>query len=698
MAQGILLDNSQLLEVTLDQDYYKINYGFHTFQKFHKDDLASLKISVIQLVIMGVKRTKLSEIFGIHRKTIEKWEKVSKEQGLIRLITMEDGRPSKCEETIKRYIIDLDEKLNKIKKYKEIIIDEVNKLFGITISREIIRKVLQENKDSKKQKDENYSQNEDAPGSKEEITDVKNGGVLLALPFLEKLCINKLIPTITKKTNGYTFREILMTLSMLITGGLLKNEEQIKVNDSASMGAIIGKGQLPSLRTLRRLIPELIEGINIKNIKKNFTAMFLKLYNERMIFYVDGHFMPYHGKEKIFYGYNSIRRIAMKGRTSYVVNTESGRPIYQILSDNFDNFYDNLKKIIIFIKEISQGIIPLLVFDRGGFGEDFFNSIHEEALFICWNKGKIAAPANGEWKDVPQYFESNIWGQKEKKIFQVKEEKIKMKSNNGSYIIRRFFIKKGDKISAAVTNDLEKKIEDLVKILTRRWGAQENVFKDLKKIGYDNIHSYWKDEYSDEILFENEIDIEKEMTNPEYTSAVEERKKLKLSLDKLEAKVGELFLKIKNIAKPTKSIIKLKEKINMIEKAIEIANDRINYLPDKILRYDYMKDNNILKLASDKKEYFDLLKFISYNVRRDIAEIVGPVYKNNRDIHTIIVKWLQSKCTLQKNNNELIVNLCCPDNKTEEDALKKLCEYLNTLNYKHFKSGEKMRFQVAQSM
>ena len=199
-------------------------------------------------------------------------------------------------------------------------------------------------------------------------------------------------------------------------------------------------------------------------------------------------------------------------------------------------------------------------------------------------------------------------------------------------------------------------------------------------------------------LLEDGIDVEKEMANPEYKMAIEERKKLKSKLGKVKSKIGEYYLNGNATVSSTKKSVRLKEEIEGIEKEIANANERIKYLPEKIKRFDYVKANQIFQLGNEKKEYFDLLKFISYNVRRDIAEIVGNIYKNNRDIHTIIVKWLKSKCVIQKLNGQMIVTLPCPGKKNESRALKAYCEYLSSLNYRHFNTGEIMQFNLAQSM
>ena len=60
--------------------------------------------------------------------------------------------------------------------------------------------------------------------------------------------------------------------------------------------------------------------------------------------------MPYGGGERILFGFNPQRQLAEKGRTAYVVNTADGRPIYEVLSDGYDNFSENIEKNCRFFK------------------------------------------------------------------------------------------------------------------------------------------------------------------------------------------------------------------------------------------------------------------------------------------------------------------------------------------------------------
>ena len=78
----------------------------------------------------------------------------------------------------------------------------------------------------------------------------------------------------------------------------------------------------------------------------------------------------------------------------------------------------------------------LLVFDRGGFGEDFFKSIYKKTLFVCWHKGKASPPRKVKWKKVYRYLESNIYGEKERETLEVKEDTIELDNRKNKFIFK----------------------------------------------------------------------------------------------------------------------------------------------------------------------------------------------------------------------------------------------------------------------
>ncbi len=74
---------------------------------------------------------------------------------------------------------------------------------------------------------------------------------------------------------------------------------------------------------------------------------------------------------------------------------------------------------------------------------------------------------------------------------------------------------------------------------------------------------------------------------------------------------------------------------------------RFEYLPEKVVRIDYINKNGVMRLSNGKKKYFDLLNLIAYNLRQDIVEIIGPVYRNARDVNQLVLKILRLMTTIE---------------------------------------------------
>jgi len=103
-------------------------------------------------------------------------------------------------------------------------------------------------------------------------------------------------------------------------------------------------------------------------------------------------------------------------------------------------------------------------------------------------------------------------------------------------------------------------------------------------------------------------------------------------------------------------------------------------LPEEILRMDFIKGNGINRLSSNKKKYFDLLNFMAFNVRKDIIDIIGPIYRDNRDVHQIVIKILRMPVKVKYSAGETKVIFSSPCRRNEKEALIKLCNFLTSQN------------------
>jgi len=697
MVQGFLTGHEQL-EVIDDGEFYRVNYGFYDFASFAKEDKTALRITIVQLVSMNVRKTDLWRCFGVSRHSIDRWIKLYKEGGLEALVALKAGAGVKVTDDMKDYIVSLHEELGGKRNSRKTIIKEVERLFGVKISRETIRKAVNERKpahgeegkgadeerwasvaqdDGEAEADETRADAAWAPDARtEESRAVEHGGALLALPFLAEYDVENMVPEQRPKgSNGYSFLECFFSILLPLMARILKVEENIKLHDNPSMGGLIGRCRLPSLRVIRRTMAVLVDNVKerIHGLKTGFAKRCVSLGEGGDTFYRDGHFMPYMGEEQTFKGYNTGRRLVEKGRTAYVVNTPAGRPIYEILSDGFDHFHDNILRIADVLREELGVARPTLVIDRGAFGEDFFEGLEKKADFICWYKGKQAPPEDASWQEVEVPMESNTWGEPEYRSVQCAEKVIAESGRDGLGCRRVFFVKRGERISPAITCKKEASLAELVLDLTRRWGAQENPFKELKKDGYDSLHSYEKDKFSEQYLSEENLDPDRMMDNPEYLRLQREKRKLQAARERILGR---------NAAREKKPSKGQRDRLEQIELRIAEIQDRMTCLPEKIRRMEHIKSAGIVRLQSDKKKYFDLMNFLAYNTRRDIAEIIGPVYQNNRDIHQTVLKFLNTTATVQESTDRTIITLPAPGKEREKAALQYLCEALTDMEHR----------------
>ena len=686
MGQGFFLDKSNVLEVKVEEDYYWVRYGFHTFASFHKDDAAAKRVIVVQLVNMGVNKALLSRVFNAHRTSIYFWKETYEEGGMEALVSLEKGPEVKTSEAVKEYICALYRNLRGKRKFRDKIAEEVKNLYGIEVSRETIRRAVNERKEGEDwcSDDEEGATvlGAEEPESEEEPVVVKHGGALVALSLLEKYGIEEvLVDGVDSRRGKYGFKECVLSLLLLLGARLLKVAENIKHYDDEMMGGLIGRRRLPSLKTVRRVLEDSSEKIGevVEGMKTAYALKCLEVWGYEGAFYLDGHFMPYTGKGNILYGYNPQRRLAGRGRTAYVVNTASGRPIYEVLSDGFDDFKANIEKIVDFLIEEAGVKRPVVVFDRGGFDWESFARIEGKADFISWYDGKAAIPREGEWKEVQVPHASNTYGEVEYVKHEWKRRVIEAGDEEGKGHRRVVFIRKGKKVSPGITNMKEATGEDVLLKLTRRWGAQENVFKELVIDGWDKIHSYGKDEYEREYLKQEGIDGKRMMENPEYRKLQSEKRRLQ---NKVDLTLGRIALREKKYEKTIRPTTVQKERLDGIKKRLGEIVERLSYIPEKAVRIEYIKGKGIMRLSNEKKKYFDLLNLVAYNLRQDMVEIAGPIYRNNGDVNQLVLKILRLTTVIEYGNANTNVVFTQQLSGREGEALKEICRQASAVGYK----------------
>ena len=689
----------------------EIVWGGKLYYSFHRENLFALDLGIALLDSIGVVQKTICQFFKISRNTITNVSKIYAEDGIEGLLNYKHGAPP-IEEELRSFVIKMFIELENTRGYQNKILEAVEKKVEEgecrkSISRTTLHTIVGEYKaereeqkgknieerqtreaaEKKRIEEENKEQKEPDHGKIELISDiaegeevcVEHGGAAAAAIFLDEYGMAENIPEEDEKENHYSNQELAVTFALLNAGEIVKVEQDFEQLPSYQMGGIIGKSKLPSLSLYRNRIPGMVAQMNMREVILETSKRMQEILEFSPVVYVDGHFMPYHGGCETLYGYYPQKRLAMHGREYFFVHDTNRLPVYATISDG----YRKMKHYLVDVDEKLREIYGrkekelLEIFDRGGYSKEFCVSIADKIRFICWRSDARTVPRIAEWREVEVEHQGNSYGQVKKRTFYAWERDAEFKVEKKGAKFREVWIKKGNKVSPALTNDFELSLEEVVRALTRRWGSQENMFKELKDHGIDRIHSYRKQEYTEEFLYgkgleDPEKGIIREIDNPEIRLINKQLSSLRAE----KRKMAEKILELEKGGEKNK-LKAMRKKYSGIERRIKNQIERRESLPKKINLFNRIKENDIVRLSDEKKLFFDWLKMNAIWAKREIIEIVKPYYQDLRDVNKFVKSILNSRTYVHKKEDTLYIEFPGQSSKKRHEALNLLCAFLN---------------------
>ncbi len=251
--------------------------------------------------------------------------------------------------------------------------------------------------------------------------------------------------------------------------------EQFKTVYKKEFGEIIGLKQLWNLDRIRQDIGELIETKYALQVKAKLIKiqMFKGIVSLWRVF-LDGHFVPYSGKEKVHKGYSTQRDLMMPGRTEFFAHDSSSNIVYFNIQEGKGDIHESLRQVSLQLQSDNDGIPPLVVVDRELCGVDNFLSL-SDCRFVTWEKN-----CNKELlKQLPKILFTDKLHLNEKDYILFEENKTYRNTAGRSVKLRRVIsrnIKNGETF-AIITND---RVEDAITIaesMLNRWGVQRKQFQ-----------------------------------------------------------------------------------------------------------------------------------------------------------------------------------------------------------------------------
>lgn len=708
IIQQLLGPNGMLFCTEDDQRKVDIFWGGRLYYSFNRNDLLAKNIGISILANNGVLRKTICDFFQVNRRTITNILAIYKAKGIEGLKYYKTG-PASIEYELKQFVIKKYIELEGTRGYQKNILKAVEEKakvgdFKKGISRSMMHNILKEYKaEREEQKRKNLEERKACEAEEEnrkkgkedkaedlqielisEIAEgeeicVEHGGAAVAAIFLDDYGTAEDIPESDKEKNHYSNQELAVTFALLNAGEIVKVEQDFEHLSRYEMGGIIGKNKLPSLSLYRNRIPGIVEQMDMREVILESSKRMQEIIEFSPVVYIDGHFMPYYGSGKTLHGYYPQKRLAMHGREYFFVHDRNGLPVYATISDG----YRKMKHYIVDVDEKLKEIYGvkdkelLEIFDRGGYSKAFCVNIADKIRFICWRSDARQTPKIAEWSKVAIEHQANSYGQVKERTFYGWEREIEFQIEGKAAKFREVWIRKGNKVSPALTNDFQLSLGEVVRALTRRWGAQENMFKELKDHGIDKIHSYRKEEFTEEFLYKHGLEdrqkgIDREILNPDLRMI---NNRLRL----LRAKKKKMVEKIIKLEKGgnKKDLAAVKRKCSGVERRIKNQLAKRLPLPKKVNLLDRIKEEKIVRLSDEKKLFFDWLKMNAIWVKREIIEIVKPCYRDLRDVNKFVKSILNSRTYVRRKEDTLYIKFPFQSSKKRHEALNLLCNYLN---------------------
>lgn len=447
-------------------------------------------------------------------------------------------------------------------------------------------------------------------------------------------------------------------------------------------GPLLGRNSLPSVRSLRESLSdfgskekseELIFQLCQRFIEHNLASL--------GVLYFDGHFLPYFGFEPTLKSWYSLRRLAIKGNIQYFANDREQNPLFFIIRPPTIDLIRAIYEMIPLMRKITDKALTL-IFDRGGFSQEFFIKLRDEypdITFITW------ADANSfSIGDKIRNIDEALF---KLSLIHLKTKKVKVKLADIEIPIGRYgamraiilLVPESNKRIAILTNDLLRDKKEIAFLMINRWG-QENFFKLMKKDYHIDYHPGYDTK---------EIESAPLIKNPQYDRISKTIKKINTLITKANAQLGgktqQSKLKHQSLSRLKEKNRMLINKIHSLKAQKKLWMKKRTDTPRKISLKEAYLHQSLKELDLEKKAILDSVKITAYNLQRYLMQLINRSTMSNNDDSSVntydIIKQITNRgAKLKLSYNTLYVTIGYFNDKQIQKIAEKLCEYLNTFN------------------
>lgn len=126
----------------------------------------------------------------------------------------------------------------------------------------------------------------------------------------------------------------IFAVFLLMSGRNIRSMEKLKHVRKREAGRLLGLGRLPSNTILSGWFHEAAQAGLARTLLDDYFRYQIRCgLICTWIWFTDGHLLPYTGREKVHYSYNTQRRMPVPGRTSQVICDGSGRIVDFVIEE-----------------------------------------------------------------------------------------------------------------------------------------------------------------------------------------------------------------------------------------------------------------------------------------------------------------------------------------------------------------------------
>lgn len=480
--------------------------------------------------------------------------------------------------------------------------------------------------------------------------------------------------------------KIVIFLFAMMQVNRIFSVEQLKTVYKGEFGKILGLKRLPSAPELWKRIHDHVN--QTKETSKTTLKAFFKHQIIRGIvgvfnLFIDGHFIPYYGKEKVHKGWYTQRGMAMPGITAIYAHDQSGRVAYFDLFDGKADIVSTVKEIHDDWKELNMGICPLIAIDREIWGVDNFCELQPYKI-VTWEK----------FSDEAQLYEieESAFGHEfswQKNTYKISEDEKTYKDNKGNQVKMRRLVYwkiRANRRFAVVTTDKESPAPEIALAMLNRWGSNENTFKYMNK----RVGMHYNPVFNLSGESENQ-----QIKNPEHTQATKQMANIKNQIRKYEQSLGKIKITTGKAGALRENATrdKLQVKLLLLKEKLRAQQTILEALP-KFTELEKVTGETYKTYSTDGKVWWDLSGALVWNSRKKLIEIFSNYMLDNRDTIPVLEAIIKGNGWIKTTRTTVTVRLEPLERQSYQSAQIQLCRHLNTLKTK-LGDGKLLLFDVA---